>query len=105
MSIYSEIPTTNRAQEFTIQLSGVQYWLTLVYNSQPESGWILNIADAQKAPIINGIPLVTGIDLLEQYAHLQFGGRLWVQTFSNPDAVPTYENLGTDGKLLWVVDE
>jgi hypothetical protein len=40
-------------------------------------------------PIVNGIPLVTGVDLLAQYRYLGFSGRLWVQGADNPDDVPT----------------
>ena len=52
--------------------------------------------------LVSGIPLVTGVNLLEQYAHLGFGGGLYVQTTSNPDEVPTFTNLGVDGLLYWV---
>jgi uncharacterized protein DUF6983 len=46
--------------------------------------------------------LVTGADLLAQYKHLGFTGALVVQTVSNPDAVPTFANLGDDGQVYWV---
>ncbi len=98
-----EIPLqTGIPQSFQIQLAGVQYRLTLQYRNDPAGGWVLDIADAVGNDIVTGIPLVTGADLLAQYGYLGFGGRLRVQTSSNPDAVPTFKNLGDDGLLYWV---
>lgn len=48
--------------------------------------------------------MVTGADLLAQYGYLGFGGSLYVQTVQNPDATPTFTNLGTDCNLYWVAD-
>ncbi|MNT70290.1 hypothetical protein D3C72_2086560 [compost metagenome] len=65
---------------------------------------MLDIADANNAPLVSGIPLVTGVDLLAQFRHLGFAGRLWVQGADNPDDVPTYEDLGIGSHLYWVTD-
>lgn len=103
MTSYFQIPLTPGApQRFSITLGQVEYRLTLRYRDVAEGGWVLDIADAGGAPILAGVPLVTGADLLAQYAHLNFGGKLWVQTLSDPDAVPTFENVGSDGLLYWV---
>lgn len=89
-------------QQLTAQLSGVDYQLTLKYRNVDQGGWVLDIADASGNPILSGLPLVTGVNLLEQYGYLGFNGELWVQTTSDPDAVPTFTNLGDDGQLYWV---
>ena len=89
-------------QQFSITLGQVEYQLTLIYRDTDQGGWFLDIADTAGNPILQGIPLVTGADLLAQYEYLNFGGRLWVQTLSDPDAVPTFGNLGDDGLLYWV---
>lgn len=103
MPSYFRIPLeTGTPQRFSITLGGVEYQLTLRYRNIAEGGWVLDIADANGTAIIGGIPLVTGADLLAQHKHLGLGGRLWVQTLSNPDAVPTFDNLGDDGVLYWV---
>ena len=75
-----------------------------MYRNADEAGWALDIADASKTPIVSGIPLVTGCDLLAQYKHLGFAGRMWVQTIDDPDVVPTFDNLGSGCKLFWVSD-
>ena len=89
-------------QTFGITLGGVPYSMSLVYRNDPGAGWTIDIADAASNPIVSGIPLVTGANLLAQYRHLNFGGALVVQTTSDPDAVPTFTNMGDDGQLYWV---
>lgn len=102
MSTTYEIPLTPQPQTFNIVLGAVQYALTLVWNTAAQA-WLLDIADNTGVPLVNGIPLVTGADLLAQYAYLELGGALYVQTDSNADALPTYSNLGTDSHLYFVV--
>jgi hypothetical protein len=103
MTSYFRIPLEVAApQQFSITLGQVEYRITVRYRNVEQGGWFIDIADANGAAILAGIPLVTGADLLAQYKHLNFGGRLWVQTLSDPDAVPTFDNLGSDGLLYWV---
>jgi hypothetical protein len=104
MPKFFEIPLSPNPQRFTISLSGTEYQLTLAYRSAPGGGWVLDISDKQGAAIVQGIPLVTGADLLAQYKHLGFAGRLWVQSSVNPDDVPTFDNLGNASFLFWVTD-
>lgn len=70
--------------------------------SNTQGGWAVDIASSNGSPIVNGIPLVTGCDLLAQYRHLGFAGELRVQTSSDPDAVPTWANLGNQSHLYWI---
>lgn len=101
---YYEIPLTADPQKFTIRLSGTDYVIRLYYLNTDEGGWVIDIGTSNNVAIVNGIPLLTGTNLLEQYDHLGFAGRLWVQTKSNPNAVPTWENLGIESFLFWVTD-
>lgn len=125
------VPLKPYAQQFTISLSGITYTLTLNFRALPEwtetgndegivetggnsipfsidtddGGWVLDIGDANNNPIVQGIPLVTGADLLAKYGYLGFIGQLWVQSLSgNPDTTPTYANLGTNGMLFYVTN-
>lgn len=102
MASYFEVPLQSQPQTMTIQLSGVTYTLTFNYRNTNQGGWFLDIGDSNNKPILQGVPLVTGANLLAQYAYLGFTGALWVQTADNPDAVPTFSNLGTDGLLYYV---
>ncbi len=104
MANFYKIPTKSIPEIFKITLSNVDYWITLKWQNTSEGGWFMDIADINNEPIVNGIPLVTGANLLAQYPHLNFGGRMWVQTAAEPDAVPTYTNLGTESFIYWVTD-
>lgn len=96
-----EIPLSAKPQTFSIALSGVTYKMTLRWNI-PASVWMLDISDANGNLMIGSVPLVTGADLLAQYAYLGFVGKLVVQTDNDPDAVPTFENLGTTAHLYYI---
>lgn len=96
-----EIPTGPSQRRFSIPLGDKTYNLRLDYADAPEGGWLLDIADAQNNLIVCGIPLVTGADLLAQYAYLGIGGKLFVTTDGDLGAVPTYSNLGVSSHLWW----
>jgi hypothetical protein len=100
-SVY-EIPLTAQAQTFSVSLAGVEYTITLAWRDADEGGWFLDLADAAGNVIVSGIPLVTGADLLGQYRYLGIGGGLQVQSDGDPDAVPTYTNLGATSHLYFV---
>lgn len=104
MSAVFEIPLTSRAQKFAIVLASKRYWFSLRWNDAPLGGWILDISDNASAPVVSGIPLITGTDLLAQYAKLGFGGRLFMLTDGDLDAPPTIANLGAPGgaRMYWV---
>lgn len=102
MSSTFEIPLTAAPQTFNVSLVGVQYQFTLQWRDATNGGWVLDIADASSNPIVSGIPLVTGVNLLAQYAYLRLNFELWVQTDA-ADAPPTYTNLGTTSHLYAVV--
>lgn len=96
-----EIPLSAKPQTFSIALGGVTYKMTLRWNV-PASAWMLDIADATGNALVGSIPLVTGVDLLGQYAYLGFTGKLVVQTDHDPDSVPTFDNIGTTGHLYFL---
>jgi uncharacterized protein DUF6983 len=98
-----EIPLISAAQTFSVTLVGVTYTM-MVHWCAPASCWILDIADQNAVPIVPGIPMITGADLLEPYRYLGIGGQLIVQTDNNTDAVPTFDNLGSRGHLYFVPD-
>lgn len=102
MATIYEVPLSPSPQTFGITLGGVAYQLTLSWRDAAMSGWVLDIADQTGGSIISGIPLVTGCDLLGQYGYLGFTGGLTVQTDHDPDAVPTFDNLGDASHLYFV---
>lgn len=96
-----EIPTTSEPQTFAVSLSGVNYTLTLRWNTAAGL-WFLDIATADGVAILSGVPLVTGADLLEQYAYLNLGGKMFCATDNNPDMPPAFATLGDSSHLYWI---
>lgn len=102
MRLVYEVPLTPAAQKFEISLGGVFYQVTLFWREADAGGWFLDFATSTGVPLLGGIPLVTGANLLAQYAYLGFVGSLVVQTDHDPDAEPTYVNLGLTSHLYFV---
>ena len=101
MTTTSEIPLISSPQTLGISLLGVVYNLQLVWNVISQA-WIIDIADTNNTPILQGVPLVTGVNLLEQYSYLGIGGALYVQSDGVSTDQPTVTNLGTQSHLLFV---
>ena len=99
------IPLTSTPQKFNISLANKEYRITVRWNAAIEGGWWLDIATPDNyEPILSGIPIVTGVDLLGPYGYLNFGGSL-VCWAGNSDASPMFENLGRENELLFVVSD
>lgn len=101
MASVFEIPLSAQAQSFTTTLAGITYTFSLQWNTATDT-WQIDIADVNGNPMVTGIPMVANVDLLEQYAYLNFGGMLIAQTDFAPDVAPTYSNLGATGHLYFV---
>lgn len=97
-----EVPFKAQPQRFTITILGIEYNLTLTWNV-PSQIWLLSIADSNSAELVSSIPLVAGADLLEQFAYLNFGGKLIAQTDHDINLPPSYTNLGSLGHVYFVV--
>lgn len=103
MSTVFEIPLSAVPQTQIISLGSVQYQVTTRWNAFSES-WVMDIADANENKLLSGIPLVTGLDLLEQFAYLGLagGGALVVQSDNDPALVPDVASLGITGHLFYI---
>lgn len=95
------IPLVNVPQTFGINLAGVVYTITCKWNPSVDGGWVLDIANAAQIPIIAGLPLITGCNVLEGLGYLGINGELWVYTDGDSDSVPTLSNLGVDSNLYF----
>lgn len=117
MAVPFEVPLAPENRIFTIPLAGVIYGLRIIWRAsgptrmppsntaETDGTWVLDITDAQGAPVVSGIPLVTGIDLLAPYAYLGLGGSLVVQTDGDPGATPTFGNLGQASHLYFIAND
>jgi hypothetical protein len=102
-----EVPLSpSTAQKIQVTLDNTVYVAVFTWNGV--SGcWIMDLYQADgTTPVLRGTPLVTGADLLSQYAYLELGGSLVALTIAvghPPDEVPSFDDLGIDGHLYYVV--
>lgn len=96
-----EIGLIPAPQTFTAEISGTVYRFRLRYCNTPMGGWIMDIGDKYDNPLICGIPLVTGANLIDQFAYVGIAGSAFVQTDGAPPVTPTHDNLGTSSHLYW----
>src|ERR1022692_2999893 len=101
--IWNEIPLSPQAQSLNVTMAGVSYYLTFTYRNCTEGGWFLDIADQNQNPLVQGIPLVTGCDLVACYPDKKFGFSLIVLTYNDSAAPPTFANLGVDSHVYFGV--
>lgn len=97
-----EIPLTPEPQTFAIELGGVSRRMRFYWCKDAQC-WCFDIQDQRGVDLLTGVPVVTGTDLLGQYAYMGLGGSIVAQTDHQPDAVPTFANLGTSGRVYFVV--
>lgn len=98
------IPLVNVPQTFNINLAGVTYSLTCKWNNASDTGWVLDIADSAQNPIVAGVPVITGCNILDGLDYLGINGQLWCYTDGDSSAVPTLDNLGVNSNLYFTTD-
>lgn len=99
-----EIPLNAFAEEFNVEIQGVNYLLRTKWN-EPLQAWTLDIGRSENDWLIRNLALVAGENLLQQYEHLKLGFGLIVVIDSDENADPTEANLGTDSHLIVVTND
>ena len=99
-----EIPMTPEAQTFSIPLAGQVLNMAMQWRDSDLGGWAMDIADQAGNALLSGLPLVSGVDMLEQYAHLGIGGALSILNTAGGDLAPTFDNLGIDTRLIFTAN-
>lgn len=87
----------------TIPINGenIKLYFFLRYNDEAKY-WVMDISDRDRKPIVSSIPLISGINILEQYEYLKIGKAYIVKTDNSLLAdIPDDTNLGTNFVLLW----
>lgn len=96
-----EIPLSPEPQRFGIELAGKAYQMRFAWCRDAQS-WTLDLRDGLGNELILGASVVTGTDIFGQYPHLAIPGALIAQTDHDANAVPTFENLGVEGRVYFV---
>lgn len=91
-----EIPLNYGNQKFNIRLGSAQYKLQLIYRAEQ---WYLDIFDTAENPLIAGLPMLVGDNLLAQHQHI-IKGLLYVFNI-NEDESQAFGYLSTNIKMYW----
>lgn len=95
------LPFTTAPQTFNCTLSGIELKFTNKWN-EIAGLWYVDIARANTGePLVSGLPLVTGCDLLAPFRHLGLDGHIFCHSDGEVDSPPTLENLGVDCKVYF----
>jgi hypothetical protein len=100
---YIELPilADTPDQSFSIALDGSVYHLRLRYNSRADY-WMLFISTADGTPLLSGMAVRLGADLLDQYADAELPpGGLFAVNFVDAYAEPDRDNFGRDVSLIY----
>lgn len=99
-----ELPFTAQPQYVSFRLAGVLYRFKLGWNTWLEC-WIVDVLTPSGRPIVEGIPLVMGCNLLEQFEYLGLGGQLFGLSDHGPaEVVPDFYDLGVNGHVYFFPD-
>lgn len=94
----TEIPLKKNNQEMNILLSGTVYHLIIKHNEY--CGWVLDVMSQAKTPILTGIPIVYGVDILEQYQYIGINGVL-VFYCDDPESEKEQSELGRKNRIYF----
>lgn len=95
--IYELPMTSDASQEFISTIDGVKYLFRVQLNVRSDI-WTIDVNTVGDVPIIAGMPLVMGVDLLstERFAR----GLLFLVDYSGRGVDPTADNINNYG-LIW----
>ncbi len=93
----------NQTFTSTIPVDGekLKLFFFLRYNTEQKC-WNMDIFNQDKEPLVNSLPLVCGLNILEQYSYLKIGSAYIHKLEPNLiEDRPNEYNLGTSYALVW----
>lgn len=94
------IPLYSGAQQFLVTLDNKTLQIRLIWREAPEGGWFIDFFDVDETPILCGIPLRCGHNLLGQYEYLSLG-KMQAMINNDDSRDPTYDDMGNNLELYW----
>src|SRR5580698_6902898 len=93
----------NQTRYVTVSINGATqtFFLEINYNELAEY-WTMDISDANQNLLLSGIPLVTGLNILFQFAYMGIGSIYVLNTSGvvSPN-YPNDQDLGSDFQICW----
>ena len=95
--------TPNQSFNITLAVDGRNLPLTLGFSFNETAGyWVMKITDPTTSTVLlDSIPLLSGGNILGQYAYLGIGAATLVNATGIEMDSPGIDNLGSDFFLLW----
>ena|SRR5665213_2888284 len=96
-------PIPNQVLSVPLTLDGTVTYVTLTLRYNEIAGyWVMTLADGNGNLLLDSVPLVTGLNLLDQFAYLETGKAAII----NASGITTLDypnsfNLGSDFLLIW----
>lgn len=88
----------------TLTLDRVRFQLD-TYTNNADGGWYMDLRDSTGEPIVLGIALVTGLDLLFPYRYLDVpAGVLFINDLDGPRQDPTLDSFKDQEVALYYQD-
>jgi len=98
-----EIPVRNDIPNYDIKvtLDAVVFTMDFTFNER-SSRWVLTMKTNEGDIIVEGIPMLTGVALLNQFKDSRLPpGTLFIVNFGGSDGPPVRDDFGENVKLLY----
>lgn len=93
-----KLPLAGSPEEFETEINNVTYHLRFTWNAE-SSRWALDLSLPDGTALIRNLALVTGENLLAQYAHLGLGFALYLDVDGSFEAEAGFGDLGTQAQI------
>jgi len=93
----NEIPLNSGPERFGLAINGVNYRFRTGYANADGSGWYLDISHDDGSPLISGMALVPGTNLMAPYSYMGLNFALLMTSESGDP--PLFGELGTACRL------
>lgn len=92
--IFSELPLRQGPSIFSLSIKGRDFRFRFAYANTEGGGWYVDIGETDGQPLVCGLPLTAGLNLLGQFGYLGLGFGLYVSVDGRPDEAPVYDDMG-----------
>jgi hypothetical protein len=80
---------------------GVQTFLVALRYNAIAGYWVMTIYNSQGVLLLDSLPMITGLNILQQYGYLQIGSIFVLNISGTAGNYPDNTNLGSDFILAW----